>query len=114
MKKWIVATFEIEADSKQDAERLFYKVENSKKAEIMCESFDDSAEELKARIGYNKKEDAYELLISTDGGDTWGMSVSSKCRRCEGQSEEEEPMFVSIGLLEELKRAVALGYRIVY
>lgn len=70
--------------------------------------------DLKARIGYNKKEDAYELLISTDGGESWGMSVSSKCRRREGQSPDDEPEFIHIGLIEKMKEAIAYGYEIVY
>jgi hypothetical protein len=70
--------------------------------------------DLKARIGYNKNEDAYELLISTDGGKTWGMSVSSKCQRCEKDKPDAEPMFISCTLIEEMKRAISYGYEIVY
>ena len=70
--------------------------------------------DLKARIGYNKKEDAYELLISTDGGNTWGMSVSSKCRRCDTDKPDAEPMYISLALVEKMKEAIRFGYEIVY
>ena len=113
-KKFYRVTFEVEAYSKKDVDRLFEDVCNTDRAEILTESVDNTAEELKARIGYVKSNDSFDLLISTDGGDTWGMSVSSKCRRCEGQDPEAEPEFVHIGLIEDLKKAIALGYRIVY
>lgn len=66
------------------------------------------------RIGYNKQNDAYELLISTDGGKSWGMTTSAKCRRCDKDSPDDEPMFIHVSLIEELKKAISLGYEVVY
>lgn len=113
-KKFYRVTFEVEAYSKRDVDRLFEDVVNTDRAEILNESVDNTAEELKVRIGYVKSKDSFDLFISSDGGDSWGMSVSSTCRRCEGQDPDAEPEFVHIGLIEELKRALALGYRAVY
>ena len=67
-----------------------------------------------ARIGYNKQRDAFELLISTDGGETWGLELSCKCMRSEHDKKDDEPMFVSIELIEAMKRAISYGYEIVY
>ena len=61
-----------------------------------------------------KKEDAFELLISTDGGDTWGMDISSKCRRCDMDKPDAEPEFIHCGLIQHMKDAIRYGYRIVY
>lgn len=77
-KKFYRVMFEVEAHSKKDIERLFEDVCNTDRAEILNESVDDTAEELKARNGYVKSNDSFDLLISTDGGDTWGMSVLSE------------------------------------
>jgi len=66
------------------------------------------------RIGYNKSEDAYELLLSTDGGKTWSMTTRAKCRRCDKDNPDDEPMFIHISLIEELKKAISLGYRVTY
>ena len=114
MKKVWRVEFEVEAEKKEDVERLFYKVVDSDKATIYSEDYVDTSEELKARIGYNKKEDSFDLLISTDGGDTWGLCVSSKCRLSINNKAGDEPEFIHCGLISELKNAIRLGYRIVY
>ena len=69
---------------------------------------------MKCRIGYNKEQDAYELLLSSDGGESWNMSMSAKCRRCDKNDPDDEPEFIHIGLIEELKKAISLGYEVVY
>lgn len=114
MKKVWRVEFEVEAEKKEDVERLFYKVVDSDKATIYSEDYVDTSEELKARIGYNKKEDSFDLLISTDGGDTWVMCVSSKCRRCEQDKPDAEPEFVHCGIIKHMREAIRYGYRIVY
>ena len=114
-KKVFRVEFEVEADSREDVIELFEDVVDSRKAMILNESFEDTAEDLKARIAYNKKEDSFELRISTDGGDSWGISVSCPCCCCVGQDpDEDEPMFVHVGIIQELKNAISYGYRIVY
>lgn len=66
------------------------------------------------RIAYDKKEDAYNLMLSTDGGEEWGFSLGCKCRRSENCNPDDEPMFVSIELIEELKKAIRNGFDVVY
>lgn len=114
MKKVWRVEFEVEAETKADVERVFYKVEDTNKATVLSEDYIDTNSELKARIGYNKKEDAFELLISTDGGDTWGMSVQSKCRLSDTNKPDDEPEFIHCGLIGYLKDAIRYGYRVVY
>lgn len=69
---------------------------------------------LKVRIAYDKTKDSYNLLLSTDGGETWGFSLGSKCLHYQGQDPEEEPMHISCIIIEELKKAVLLGYEFDY
>lgn len=112
-KVWRVE-FEVEAETKADVVKLFDRVEDTRKAQVLSDEYIDLDDELKARIGYNKKEDAFELLISTDGGRTWGMSESSKCRKCDIDKPDAEPMFIHCGLIDAMKNAIRYGYRIVY
>lgn len=63
------------------------------------------------RIKYNQARDAFDLLISTDGGETWSESMSAKCFALDGDPVTE---FIHMSLIGELKKAVALGYQFVY
>lgn len=67
-----------------------------------------------ARIGYDKKADMYKLLLSTDDGETWDFSVGCECQRSEHDKSDDEPMFIHISLIEEMKKAIACGFEIVY
>lgn len=69
---------------------------------------------LKARIAYDKKEDAYKLMLSQDGGETWDLCMYCVCQRSEHDAPDDEPMFISVGLINELKNLIFLGYDIVY
>lgn len=66
------------------------------------------------RIAYVKADDAFEVRISTDGGDEWDMLIHCPCCRSVGQREDDEPMYVHVDLLQELKKALAFGYEAVY
>lgn len=68
----------------------------------------------KARIGYDKKQDMYKLMLSTDDGETWDFCCGCECQRSEHDKPDDEPMFVHISLIEELKKAIACGYDIVF
>lgn len=70
-------------------------------------------EKMLARIGYNKEKDMYILYISTDGGKEWGECLGCECRNCKNDTSEE-PMYIHISLIEELKKCIRLGYKIVY
>lgn len=70
-------------------------------------------ERMLARIGYNDERDAFELLTSTDGGDTWGLVVSCACVKRAGEKEGGEPEYIHYSLLNELRHAVDLGYKVV-
>lgn len=114
MKKVWRVEFEVEAETKADVERVFYKVGDTNNAIVLSDDYIDTSEELKARIGYNKKEDAFELLISTDGGDTWGMVAQSKCRLSDTNKPDDEPVFIHCDLIACLKDVIRCGYRVVY
>ena len=66
------------------------------------------------RISYNKEHDEFQLLISTDGGKEWGYSCGCKCVRSERDNPDEEPMYIYCGLIDELKKCLFLGYKMVY
>ena len=66
------------------------------------------------RIGYNKNNDEYQLLISNDGGNIWDFSYECACKNCKDDKSDDEPMFVYIGLIEEFKKCIAYGYEVVY
>lgn len=66
------------------------------------------------RIGYNKTNDEYQLLISTNGGDTWYFNYGCVCKNCKDDKSDDELMFIYIGLIEELKKCIACGYTVVY
>lgn len=68
----------------------------------------------KVRIAYDKKNDGFNLMLSTDGGEEWEFQLGCKCRRSDSCQLDDEPMFVSIELIEELKRAVLCGFEFVY
>lgn len=63
------------------------------------------------RIVYKKEKDAFDLEISTDGGKTWGMSVSAKCTQSKRNAEADEPEFIHYSIISELNRAVWIGYK---
>lgn len=66
------------------------------------------------RIKYDKKTDSFCLMLSNDGGEEWNLCIACPCHRAEGESKDIEPMYVSIDLIEELKKAVACGFEFVY
>ena len=68
---------------------------------------------LLCRISYQKDRDAYTLFLSSDGGETWNESMTSYCRCRKQDSEDDEPMYVHVFLIEELKQAIAIGYTMV-
>ncbi|MBP5720434.1 MAG: hypothetical protein J6W82_05160 [Bacteroidales bacterium] len=112
MKKFYTVTLEIEAASQEAVESMLSRTLNDQRLmsfEIVAED-----EEKKARIAYDKPQDMYKLMLSTDGGDSWDFSTGSQCRRCAEDEKDAEPMFVHIGLIEEMKKAIRCGFRIVY
>ena len=66
------------------------------------------------RIKYDRQNDMYCLMLSTDDGETWDLSFGSKCQRRMGESIDDEPMYVSIDLIEEMKKALRCGFDMVY
>ena len=111
-KKFYTVTLEIEATSEDTIHNMLSRVIADNRTisfEIIPED-----EEKKARIAYDKPQDMYKLMLSTDGGDTWDFSTGSKCRQCKEDKPDDEPMFVHIGLIEEMKKAILCGFRIVY
>lgn len=71
-------------------------------------------EKLLCRIGYKSYCDAYALSLSSDGGKTWNVETLSFCQCGKHDTEDDEPMYVHVQLIEALKRAIANGYTMVY
>lgn len=105
-------TMEIEATNDEQVAAMLGRVLDDQRTisfEIVAED-----EEKKARIAYDKGQDMYKLMLSTDGGDTWDFSTGSQCRRCTEDKPDDEPMFIHISLIEEMKKAIRCGFNIVY
>ena len=66
------------------------------------------------RINYDKEHDEFQVLISTDGGEEWGLCAGTRCQRSEKNSSEDEPMYIHCGLIDELKKCLFLGYEMVF
>ena len=111
-KRFYTVTLEIEASSEESVAAMLSKtIDDSRTLSFEIVSED---EEKKARIAYDKEQDMFKLMLSTDGGDTWDFSTGSQCRRCTEDKADDEPMFIHIGLIEELKKAILCGFRVVY
>ena len=111
-KRFYTVTMEVEASSEESVELMLRKTLNDSR--VMSFEIVSEDEEKKARIAYDKKQDMYKLMLSTDGGDTWDFSTGSQCRRCAEDKPDDEPMFVHVGLIEEMKKAIYCGFRVVY
>ena len=76
--------------------------------------FEEEENRNQCRIKYDKATDSYCLMLSTDYGETWDLSLASKCQFSKHDNEEDEPMYVHAHLIEELKKAVLCGFEMVY
>lgn len=70
-------------------------------------------EKMFVRIGYDPENDTYVLYISSDGGNEWTASLTCPCVKREND-QEEEPYYVHVLLIEELRKCINLGYKVVY
>ena len=111
-KKFFTVTLEVEAPSEQTVNSMFRRILEDQR--IMSFEVIQEDEEHKARIMYDKKLDMYKLMLSTDGGETWDFSTGCVCQRCDKDKPDAEPMFINIGLIEEMKKAIICGFNIVY
>lgn len=73
--------------------------------------------QLKARVSYVGKNntdfsDGYALIISSDGGKTWGMSLFSPCRNMIDDNPGQDPEYIHFTILQEIYRAQKLGYKV--
>ena len=66
------------------------------------------------RIKYDKEQDEYQLLLSTDGGETWGFDLGCKCQKGLRDGPDDEPMLISCSMLEEIKKSILCGFEMVY
>lgn len=66
------------------------------------------------RVAYVEETDSYCLLLSTDGGEDWGLCLSCPLHRSDTQDLQGEPMYVHFQLIEELNRFVLNGFKFVY
>ena len=109
-KKMFKVTLEIEAATYESVANMLDRTINDGRVfsfEIMPED-----EEKQVRVRYEEKTDSYVYEYSTDGGNSWEFSSSYKCR-CAKEAPDAEPAFIHLGLINELQRAVDLGYRFV-
>ena len=67
-----------------------------------------------ARIKYDKANDMYCLMLSTNGGDDWDFSFGTKCQLSQKDKPDAEPMYISCELIEEMKKAIMCGFEMVY
>lgn len=65
------------------------------------------------RIKYDRRTDTYILYTSTDGGKTWDYNIGCKCQNSIKDNPEDEPCFIHISLIQELKNAIRNGYEII-
>ena len=64
-------------------------------------------------IHYCKERDEYQLLTRQSEDEDFEYNCGWKCYRCEYDHPDAEPMFVSITLLEEMKKLLKWGYELV-
>lgn len=63
------------------------------------------------RIRYNKKNDSFELQTrASDDVYDDGFVISCKCQHANGQPEDNEPEMIHFSIINELNKAVKLGY----
>lgn len=63
------------------------------------------------RIIYNEKQDSFDLEISTDGGKSWGLSMSAHCIHSKRNNEADEKEFIHYSIISELNKAIWIGYK---
>ena len=44
---------------------------------------------LLAKVQYNNERDSFDVTISSDGGETWGLETSYFCQKAEGIDEPD-------------------------
>ena len=69
---------------------------------------------MQVRIVYNKARDSYDLMLRSDETEEWGLEIGCKCQRSAHDPNAEEAEFVSIGLIEQLRRDISLGAELIY
>ena len=109
-KNLYTVTMEIEAQSEEAVSGMLDKIimdERTLSFEILPEET-----EKQVRIRYDEENDSFNLEISTNGGKTWGLSQSAKCRCC-GEEPNGDPSFVHFSIITKMKEAVNIGYRFV-
>lgn len=62
------------------------------------------------RFKYDEKRDEYQLLLSTDGGETWDLSVGSVCCFSSEYPDVSFPMYVHCSLIIKFQEALTLGF----
>ena len=109
-KKMFKVTLEIEATTETTVIGMLEKTINDER--VLSFEIEPEDEEKQVRVRFDEKTDSYVYEYSTDGGSTWEFSSSYKCH-CVKEKPDAEPAFIHLGLINELQRAVDLGYRFV-
>ena len=107
-RKFFTAKIVIAASSEESVKAMLERATCNES--VLSSSIIAEDEERYARIAYDRAQDMFKLMLSTDGGDTWDFSTGSKCRRCKEDRPGDEPMFVHIDLIQAMKDAVLCGF----
>lgn len=62
------------------------------------------------KVAYKKETDEFQVLISVDDGETWGLDTAYRCRLANVQKEGESPEYIHFSIINQLKHCVDLGY----
>lgn len=65
-----------------------------------------------AELVYDENDDSFTINLSSDGGNTWGMCVKSKCVRRFGAGDDDGADYIHYRVLTELRECIKLGYKI--
>ena len=64
-------------------------------------------------IYYCKERDEYQLLTRQSENDDFQFNIACKCYRCEHDKPDAEPMFISVAMINEIKKLLKWGYELV-
>lgn len=111
-KKMFTVTLEVEAAREESVAAMLSRTLDDHR--VLSFAITPEDKKKKARISYDKEQDEYKLMLSTDGGDTWDFCTGCICQRCENDKPDKEPMYVHVGLIEEMKKAIRCGFSVTY
>ena len=67
---------------------------------------------LKAKVNYNEERDSFDVMISTDGGETWGLDTSYFCQEIRKGAPDGEKDFIHWHVIEKIGHLIDNGYEV--